>query len=986
MSTEQRPEEGYVLSWSDLGLILVRSKKKIVRGAFLCALLAGLFTLSRDVTYTAQGTFREKSKQQNSNEKTLSALLMSGGATASESMAMTTIKSRRVLEKVVHELSLQGTVQPKDDRSYIAQKLSHYAGNIFDNLIVEEAYLSKKYKPIVEEPPQDLLVRDIHYTGEIALTMELRFIDHKQFKIYDEKDVFIGSGELGQPVTLPHASFSIQKQTPGDLLEASYVLSITPSHRIAHNLLGNLVIEADKLDKTLLKISYTDTNRFHSSLFLNNVMHNYRNFLVDEHVRVSLDQIAYLKQRQEDMDKQLVILMEDHAVNIASNDASIEFLVKTQQSYKSKLLNIDLEARHLEKAQKEGISFFERHSADGDSTVVQNLIGEIRKYRQQADALELALRNAHVYSTEVQEITFNHYVDELQEAHYANKDIKQLLASLEEGKVSYPSSALMSNPKYLLKPWYNKLDQADKERANARSEAEKIEKEDDYARSQAHFGVYLANLQHLFEVQEKTTRDRLTHQQNPQMEFQGIDLETANGLYIAYSRELHSLEADLAQKEFVIQQLSQPEFEVSSINSIIEDTISREIIAKTSSLMLTLKDEPNRTAKELERLRRDIEIQKSFLIVHLKQMCDILRLREQLLEDKIHSLQNVTLELIRQKISIQEKHLTDYIASRLNNLKHEKQIITQHQDELQKELDLLPEKWASQKLIDQHMNSNLSIVHQIASMIESKTIGENLEVSQSAPFDEAVVPVLPRDPRLGLFALIGGVGGAFLTLSFCLVQSAVRGVEATTENLQNRQQHVAGTLGSFPPFANIDSLNRPQLETLRKLLMQLCPGDAGLSPRRVVLIENHASSYKEAFAVLMAKRGLKILLMPLSFEQEEESEEKPGLLDVLEGRASFPHITSGPYFDTISSGGHSLFGKELLETKAFEDLLSLLSKEYHCIVGYTKAAATSAEAESLLHLFPSAAVTLHGEKMEQLTTYFKASLQGKTISFVFADK
>ena len=64
------------------------------------------------------------------------------------------------------------------------------------------------------------------------------------------------------------------------------------------------------------------------------------------------------------------------------------------------------------------------------------------------------------------------------------------------------------------------------------------------------------------------------------MEFQGIDLETANGLYVTYSRELHSLEADLAQKEqeeievieaFLPKQMSEEELK-EALTKIIADT------------------------------------------------------------------------------------------------------------------------------------------------------------------------------------------------------------------------------------------------------------------------------------------------------------------------------------------------------------------------------------------------------------------------------
>ncbi len=95
-------------------------------------------------------------------------------------------------------------------------------------------------------------------------------------------------------------------------------------------------------------------------------MEGYRKYLLQEHQKQSGEQISYLQNRQREMGGKLKSLLEEHAENLSSPTNNIEFLVSTQQSYKKKLLAIELESLHLVKALEEGSSYFERHTADGD--------------------------------------------------------------------------------------------------------------------------------------------------------------------------------------------------------------------------------------------------------------------------------------------------------------------------------------------------------------------------------------------------------------------------------------------------------------------------------------------------------------------------------------------------------------------------------------------------------------------------------------------
>ncbi len=146
----------------------------------------------------------------------------------------------------------------------------------------------------------------------------------------------------------------------------------------------------------------------------------------------------------------------------------------------------------------------------------------------------------------------------------------------------------------------------------------------------------------------------------------------------------------------------------------------------------------------------------------------MISLKEQLIKEKISSLQNITQELIRQQITILEKHLLDYAKSRLESLSHERSVIEQHQSDIAMEMSATPSIWASQKLVDQEMEMNKRIVQDIASLGESKNISGNIELNQSAPLDLAIMPIFPKSPHLFIFGAMGAFLGGFLTFAISL--------------------------------------------------------------------------------------------------------------------------------------------------------------------------------------------------------------------------
>lgn len=480
----------------------------------------------------------------------------------------------------------------------------------------------------------------------------------------------------------------------------------------------------------------------------------------------------------------------------------------------------------------------------------------------------------------------------------------------------------------------------------------------------------------LLKESEKPPQAQLIAQEASMGEFQGIDLESAHTLYITYCRELQEAEASAIQNQFIIKKILQSDFELSSLSAVLTDPVSSEIVKKAGTIALTIKDQDNRTQREIERLTQDLEVQRTFLTLHLQQVVELLKLRVDLLRAKVRAIQLATFDLLQKKISIQETYVLNYAVSRLTSLKHEQALINQQKQTLQLDFDKLPEQYAAEKLIHLYLKTNHSIMQHIGSLIESKNIADHLEMSLSAPFDLATTPLHPKWPALPIYAILGGLIGALAVIWFAVFNSIKSGVDATADNLSFIGENVAGVLSS--------EINSPEnLETLRRLIAQLCPIEPSQTAlgETLLLLENCGPNYAQSFAILLSKRNLKVLLMSMSPDESLGTKvDKGGLLAYLEGTAKEPLVIEGENFDKMDFGGTTAYCTELLESIAFQKLLDELRKKYDLIIGISKTTILSSEAEIAVSLFDSAAITVKDEKLHELKNFFHLP---KKISFLF---
>lgn len=965
MWKKEETDDAFWITFSDLFKLYKRAKAKIGITILLFALVISLYGLTRPLKYVSVASFREKNSKNGMNltQTNLALSLFDGSHALTNGEAITTMQSKLMIKRLVHQKHLQGMIEKKEA---FFPKIA----NIRDNLKVEWALFKKKQGPLFPDLLSPLAVEEITYKGEVPLRFTISFTSEETFEIGYSQKVPSQQGTLDFPFTIENVQFTLTRKTNEALTGREYYLSILPMDKVMEHLLYHLTVDTDRDDKTLIKLKYADSDRIRASTILNTLMELYQKYLKEQQQRIYDEQIAYLRIRQEEMKLRLRQMMNEHAAMLSADvlsmgfpdtKSAIQFFSQVQQKYSGDLLNIDLELKRLQHLEDSGEYY--NLKASKEDTLIDSLYQKISKLKQQADSIELALG----YSKEKGEISSQ--LDELQRVKQLSEEANEMIALVSVGKIPENHFQLFNDSRFRVNAWCNRLASSEREKEVC----------------SLHFLDYLNHLIHLFRVQEKSLQEQLKNQRAVHSEFQGIDLETARALYIDYSKELSNIESDTAEKQFILTRMKDPVFEITSLSTVLDDDVSKHLITQANTLVLSLKDEHNRTPKEQERLREELIVQKQFIAQHLDQTIQLLQLRHNILKEKIRSVQTATLGLIQQEISVLEKHLTDYISLRQNQLYQERNIVEKHQSELQHDMAQLPKKWVSEKLIDQQMEMDKKMVEEISKLVEAKNTSNSLDLIQSAPMDLAFPPVQPQSPKLVLYLVLGGMLGAFASMGVISVQAVAKGFPVTANSLKMALYHVSGEL-------RWDDSSKPlldeNLETLRRLMRFLEDSSSKRNAKGNLItlaLGQSTADYSKSLAMLLSKKGKKILLLPLNFNRPAQPSETPGLLQYLEDQVDQPKVVQESFADIVYPGGLSRFASEAIGSLKFRTYLHRIKQQYDSIFIVSRAAVASPEIESLLGMSDDVVVTITEETWDEIKPLLCLAQQldkTKNLSFI----
>jgi uncharacterized protein involved in exopolysaccharide biosynthesis len=924
--------QDFVLSLNDLFSLYKRSKRKICYTIISFAVLGALFGLFRPIVYIAKGTFRDKATSE-SNTQDVSASLKILGLNETASEAQAWMKSRFLIHKLIKRLSLQAEVQKRGGA------ISAYFDRLRDNIKVEKAFWMKLKKPSLPDLEREIVVAMVDYREEFPTELSIEPIDAASYRVLDKKKI-LGVGQFGEPFQAAKFSFTLL----ADKKASPHQLVLWPQWKIADDFISNFLIKPDTKDKTLYNLTFADRDRYRASESINDLMHLYLDHMRYEHRFLLQEHLSYLQKRQDEMNQNLKGALEEHVSTLStdlstsgfpSTQSVIEYLSETSLQYTKNLHLIEMEITRLQNFRAAGLTYHDQYRSEDDPHTINAALAEIRQLKKQADVLELALKN----NTTEQDIflqrgKFADLMKEHQSVLAYSKEVKEMLEKLK-GKLPLEGDyKLFQEPRYIAGVWNDRLQEIWREYCSVDHSS--------YRLCSSHFQLYLNNLEHFLDVYDKTLKERITHQQNPPDEWQGMNLQTAQEVYGGFCKSLGEIESSRRQFEYVLEQMENPAFEISSLSAVLEDPVSQRLIEKASQLELLLKEEGNRSNKEQERLKNELAGHRGFLQTHMHQSLELMKIREKLLHEKTYHLQQTTLELTQQQISILEKYLEDFIETRLANLEQEKQFIHQQQEKLNQEMGKIPAKWVSEKMIEAQVKTNQQLMAELTRLVENKNISTNLEAVRSTPVDLATPAVHPRQPRILLLAFLGGILGCFFSCFYLFGKAIIYGFPMSEDNLRLAKQHVSGSL--------------------RSLLAYFEAGLPSPSCRDLLLVLGRGSNYAPSLAELLAKMEYRVLILPLSFDLDSQ-----------------PRINKKGSYDCIEAGRASQYTSELVATQRFQKFYNELKSHYDWVIAYTTALPSSAEAEAISMHFERIACTLDQEKMQELLPWMEGK---KKITFL----
>ena len=616
---------------SDLLLLFLRHKKMILLSSFLISIFVVFIFLLSPINYEVKASFRElQDKEESSSFKDLfiSSVMNKSGSEASSVML-----SSAVLIPFTEKLGLQVCSFKKGGI------FSSFSKNFFENILME-----------LDRPLQDVDIfdfADAKYEGEKVLTIFIRFSSSDCFEILNKEGQPTQNGRKNFPVSLGDtASFTLVK-TPADLkLNHIYILKICPLAQVVSFLSENIKIKAHKENRNLLCLSIKTRDRHLGVTILNSLMDQYKKFLISENKDFSKLQLAYLEERQDELNNKLKKDLDEYSDYLSENlkekgyltlDQKFEMLFSPHSQYLSNIFSVDLELNRLKNLDMgKHDSYMEEASLSGRELNV--LFSQIADLRQEKDSVNLSLY------PEVKEYSKGLYQNRIKELDEKVQSIELELAKFQNGKMSLESD--LCNESEALKKLYiekeNYLQEKDdlsgpcaveedlswfekkgkeleavQKKKNQGLELLKYLEEDSFDKRQlpsclnnvigAKYGNfdhlllnrekrnfitdYIKNHLHLLSLKENLLKDG--YETFDESGLDCLDINSAKKTFIEYNASLDEIILQIEELKHGKDELNTDSFEISSLGLILKDTASLDVLNKVAKLSIEIKKSIN---------------------------------------------------------------------------------------------------------------------------------------------------------------------------------------------------------------------------------------------------------------------------------------------------------------------------------------------------------------------------------------------------------
>ena len=919
----------------DVRQLLRNQKKKIIRFLFIGAICGLGFAITRSPHYEVEATFKENKESKVSQKIPLKQLL---GFELEEGSGQTTIlmQSDQVLKPVVVRLGMQAHV-PDEGRIV---RLWRLLGNQL------RAELGRPIDAI-----DRFVFQDVIYDGDEDRFFGLRFEDRHHFVVFKGKEE-ICSGSIGERVDLPEEGIAFTIKAAPQKLKTrhSYPLCISPWIETADGVRQNLAIEPDLNCKSIYELTYHTSDRYLGVEVVNELMAQYRNYLKREHDALVLDQLAYLKQKRDSVYDELSLVFDDYARYLKKNlgefgavglNQRVQSISAAYKTLSGAITSADSELSRLALMEEEG--GIGTCSVDTPfSKELQKISCSIQDLKQQRDLVELSLQPS---------VALNHgnekcleRIGELRKIREQRSMAKNLMAALDNGSALLPEAADWNEP---LVQWASHLDSFREE-------------------ERGDLTAYLENYLRLLSMQEQVAQERVFYEGEISSELDGISLEMANTLFFEYNRQLDSHNGAIQHFERLLSEIPKSDFALSSLNKILSDSLSQQLIGQASAILMRLKDEKHRSEKEELRWNEELTLQKRILSEHLKQLCEVERLNVHLIREKLSELQKASLSCLNGQISVLRERMGDLISERKTALVQEKEILEKKLNKLRNSFQDFPEQWRLEKWMNFKASAGMKMISSVSELVESMTVGHHMHHVESKILDPALLPSKPIKPRLVAFSFLGACVAGVGALVSLLVPAILQGFPISSEKLRAMRYPFLGEMTPFCDGPEVGEITGPDLELLRKMSLFV---DKSPEAKVVALIAGKGPDYSDALGENLGRIGRKSLIIRCDFSAKFQPEDAPGILQKWKGEIDDLPIRKKRGYDLVPTGGFTSYGTEMIRSDAFRNLLEACKKDYDTVFLLFRSPLDSAESVAALSLCEKAVVTATVEPTDLLTPF-----------------
>lgn len=842
------PDSDRIFTLDDIRRLIVRSRRMLVRAAWMGALFGLLAAIVRPPLYKIQATFKEGTEHAGI-EYSMKDLLLTGLKAAQEPQALALMQSRCVILPVLEKYGIQAQVE----RSFLFEHFRSLRNHL----------LAQFSKPL---PEMDWFrFGQVHYGGQRPLLLTLRFQDKNRFQVFDASGALLANAVVGKPVCLDQMAFTCERVASDLRLHTSYSLRVLPRKEAEKRLHKNFRIAKHKSCPSIYDLSFYWPDRSLGADILNALMEEYRTYLKRDRDEIAVEQVAYLQIKQEEICKRFETLFDNHAAYLAA-------------AMKEKgWIGLEQEMR----------SYLEPHE----------------EMRTRVLAIDMQLERLQRPDLDYQETAL---AKELEPLFQQLRDLTQERGILLQ---SLPSSDLVAQ------------------------------------------GMHLSTIREPHMPWERAAIG------------EGIDLESARVLQSEYAARLDAAEASRALIRSFKDKLQESEFDVSSLANVFKDPLSQTLIAKAAEVSLQLKEVEYSSVKEQQRWREEIEWRKNSLLEHLTQMEKVEELNEQMHREKIAALQRTALDGIERQVGVLQKEIRLATAQKITHLQDEKKLLEKKMEQLRSLAADLPQRWKIETWLQLKTDMGKKMMTAMAELVESKTIGRHLLHIESKPLDTAEAPLFAVRSFLFPFLFLGAFVAVFAVFWVLFLKQLCKGFPLTGPKIQTLGYPYSGELSPWCDGFDADALQTGDLETLRRIGLFL---ESEPRAKIVALIGREGPNYSYSLAQNLQRIGKRVCIVDCDFRSPFTSDDKPGLLQWIQGDIDTLPIRKGSV-DRIASGGFSSYGCELFQKERFRQGLDSLQNSYDYIFLWQRAALDSADAKILLRESHKTIASIAGEQTEQLT-------------------